>query len=243
MSKCVLSCKNLVPSAYIYNDEQCVRVCPDDKKYVSTDVDNPQCISKCEDTEYIDENTIEGVSLCVKSCKHIKPLAYIVKTDAVPRKCIVNCSKITGYTYFDAITDVDNPSCMDSCGDNYAYTDIMTDKYCVKSCGDLNTIRFEHDCVDECPDSAPYIDNNSTEDEYKNPKCVSECPDDYYINSLTDSKAYCVNSCKNLEPTAFIDASDEEHKKCTWECPANYPYIDESTDINHPVCVSVCPDD
>ena len=132
---------------------------------------------------------------------------------------------------------------MDSCGDNYAYTDIMTDKYCVKSCGDLNTIRFEHDCVDECPDSAPYIDNNSTEDEYKNPKCVSECPDDYYINSLTDSKAYCVNSCKNLEPTAFIDASDEEHKKCTWECPANYPYIDESTDINHPVCVSVCPDD
>ena len=73
--------------------------------------------------------------------------------------------------------------------------------------------------------------------------CVSECTDNYYINSLTDSLSFCVNSCKNLEPIAFIDPSDEKHKKCTWECPADYPYIDESTDIDHPICVSVCPDD
>ena len=60
---------------------------------MNSDFDKPMCVSECGKNEYIDENTIDGVSLCVSSCKHLKPLAYVVNN----KYCAVNCSKIEGY--------------------------------------------------------------------------------------------------------------------------------------------------
>ena len=62
---CVKSCKNLEPTAYIYNDpdndnqDTCVRTCPDEVPYVSYDFDNPQCSNNCNSL-YIDDLTTPG---------------------------------------------------------------------------------------------------------------------------------------------------------------------------------------
>eukprot|EP00828_Plagiopyla_frontata_P047387 TRINITY_DN873_c0_g1_i8.p1 TRINITY_DN873_c0_g1~~TRINITY_DN873_c0_g1_i8.p1 ORF type:complete len:2601 (+),score=459.84 TRINITY_DN873_c0_g1_i8:925-8727(+) len=249
LSLCVPSCKNLVPTAYVYTDpeiskDKCVRKCPDIKKYVdTTTIDKPTCKSECDSSQqYFDENTIDGVTLCVSSCKHIRPLAYLVEAT---KQCVVDCSK-TSYPYFDALTNPDKPVCALSCGENYYYTNIMSEKHCMKTCASTNTLIYGKACVEKCP-TGYYIDNNSTNFYFMNATCVNACPETpakYYINSLTNSEnSYCVNSCKNLDPTAYIDPSVEKKEKCTWTCPAEYPYIDESTKIDYPTCVSVCPDD
>ena len=71
------------------------------------------------------------------------------------------------------------------------------------------------ECVRLCPEGY-YVDYNST-DSYKNhPTCVKKCENNYYIDSLSDpTQHFCVDSCKNLYPMAYIDASDSEFKKCT----------------------------
>ena len=68
---CVQSCENLLPTAYIANGA-CKRSCADLEGiiYISNaNPDNPACVNECpEILPYIDNLTIPGSPICVKSC-------------------------------------------------------------------------------------------------------------------------------------------------------------------------------
>ena len=53
-------------------------------------------------------------------------------------------------------------------------------------------------------------------------KCVDECPEGYYIDSLTTNASLCVKSCKNLEPSAYIDFTTKE---CVDVCSGDNKYL------------------
>ena len=82
---CVTSCKNKIPTAYLYIDTsdsnkiKCVHTCPDSVKYLdtTTDPDNPKCVSTCPNNYFIDELTTPGVKLCVPSCYNLEHNFYI----------------------------------------------------------------------------------------------------------------------------------------------------------------------
>ena len=71
----------------------------------------------------------------------------------------------------------------------------------------------------------------------KNPKCATSCPGTSYVDSLTVTGINnCVYSCRNLEPTSYIEANT---KTCVRPCPTEYTYIDDSDALN-PKCVASC---
>ena len=71
---------------------------------------------------------------------------------------------------------------------------------------------------------------------------MAQCQTNYYIDSLTYSISFCVPSCKNLIPIAYIDPTTDKFYKCTRSCPDTLPYVDMTTNVDHPICVSTCPD-
>ena len=78
---CVPSCKNLIPSSYIY-ENKCHRSCKDLSKYVDPeDPDRPTCADKCPENYYLDEDTFDKEDVCVPSCKNLVPTAYIYQKD------------------------------------------------------------------------------------------------------------------------------------------------------------------
>ena len=56
-----------------------------------------------------------------------------------------------------------------------------------------------------------------------NPKCVTSCPNEYYIDEITDDindsvkLRKCVPSCKDLEPAAYIYFESDRYK-CIRNC-------------------------
>jgi len=71
--------------------------------------------------------------------------------------------------------------------------------------------------------------------------CSDKCQATYYIDELTYSFPFCVPSCKNLIPTAYIDPTTADYFKCNRSCPAGYPHLDKTTTVDHPICVTDCP--
>ena len=130
MKRCVKSCKNLIPTAYIYEDpdiskKKCVRECPpyteDGKtKYyyidAKSDPENPTCVKTCPEKHYIDELSIEGLKMCVPSCNNLIPPAIIYSDsdNANKKKCVRLCPT-TGDLYADFATDSINPECKAEC--------------------------------------------------------------------------------------------------------------------------------
>lgn len=96
---CVRSCKELNPVAYVYEDsdltcnnkKRCVRACPAKKPYIQFDKsEQPVCETECNatsDYKYIDELSVEGVKMCVKSCQNMKHNAYIFDNGEI-KKCV-----------------------------------------------------------------------------------------------------------------------------------------------------------
>ena len=83
----------------------------------------------------------------------------------------------------DAITDVNNPVCTNTCPTN-SYIDVDSPGliYCVESCKTLEPTSYifidtedvnKKKCKRKCPDSVPYIDATDLD----KPKCVASCPE------------------------------------------------------------------
>ena len=109
--------------------------------------------------------------------------------------------------------------CEKSCNDNYPYKDAVTNPHwCVKRCPEyayfLDIDGDNKECKTSCPTDRSYVDVNYLDD--KSFVCKSECSEDYYIDELTSTSIkYCVPSCKNLIPTAFINKNGT---KCVDKC-------------------------
>ena len=76
--------------------ETCVRKCPESSKYVDySDKDYPKCGTTCPDNFYIDELTSGGVSMCVRSCKELNPVAYVYEDSDLTcnnkKRCVRAC--------------------------------------------------------------------------------------------------------------------------------------------------------
>ena len=114
LKRCVPSCKNLNPTAYIYvdkdngNKETCISLCPFvegsivNEYYVdASDIDNPRCTKSCPADYYIDnlsDDISNKVRMCVPSCKDLIPSAYFYENAALKtnnkKQCIRNCSAL-----------------------------------------------------------------------------------------------------------------------------------------------------
>ena len=91
-----------------------------------------------------------------------------------------------------------------------------------------------------CPESAKYVDATTDPD---HPKCVSVCPENHYIDSLTISGVnMCVKSCYNLDHNLLIyeDPAQNNYKTCVRNCSEGY-YIN-AVDPSNPFCTQTCPD-
>ena len=74
--------------------------------------------------------------------------------------------------------------------------------------------------------------------------CANACPSGKYVYEVSANLKLCVDSCKDLNPTAYIDevtVGETIIKKCSTSCIGDLPKID-ATDINNPKCASTCPD-
>ena len=113
--------------------------------------------------------------------------------------------------YIDGLTNPDYPTCVNSCGANHIYKyrikvgdeEELNVYECVKSCNELNQyiyIDLEDSSKTKCRSLCPnglYVDYGSTDNYFKNPTCVSECSDGYYVDKLTSNDTiFCVPSCK-----------------------------------------------
>ena len=174
----------------------------------------------------------------------MSPTAFISGTKCV-RVCLSN--KVVDYT------DYENPKCADKCPNNWYKNKIAQYYYnvtwselsvCVTSCKNLIPTAYIYDdagvatCKTECPSDKKYID--AVDPDY--PKCVANCPENYFIDKITDSKfMYCVPSCLNLRPTTFIfaDPSNGDRKTCITNCSVNTnaKYVD-MRNKDHPECVT-----
>ena len=111
-SVCVLSCKNLVPTAYI-KGTMCVRSCGKDEnnKVLFIDFsskDAPKCSDSCPLGFYKESLTNSDLPTCVNSCKNLIPTAYINKAgDTCTRSC--EAGEVIDKT------DSDKPKCTDTC--------------------------------------------------------------------------------------------------------------------------------
>ena len=119
---------------------------------------------------------------------------------------------------------------MNSYIDNLTFWNIIV---CTTSCRHLIPEAYinsdEKKCTRECPSNKPYLILNS-DYEYV---CSEKCTEDYpYIDKLTVSGLiFCVKSCNNLNPPAFIDKYDTNNMKCVRDCQEDSfdPYVDALT--------------
>ena len=95
-----------------------------------------------------------------------------------------------------------------------------SESVCVTSCKNLIPTAYIKGtiCVRSCDkdesENVLYIDFSSKDA----PKCSASCPSGFYKDSLTNSDSpTCVNSCKNLIPTAYINKAGVA---CTRSCEA-----------------------
>ena len=159
--------------------------------------------------------------------------------------------------------DAEKPECKDDCPDNY-YIDNLSEQgmhICVPSCLTLTPKAYyfvDSNGKEVCTRSCKQIDHDyndaTAKKDYKvssnitNPKCDSECKEGEFIDSLSEEpEEFCVKSCKNLEPSAYIyDKDDDSTPKCVRACNKDttgaYIYLDALTDADHPKCTKTCGD-
>ena len=66
--------------------------------------------------------------------------------------------------------------------------------------------------------------------------CANACPSGKYVYEVSANLKLCVDSCKDLNPTAYITKASDT---CTRSC-ATGEVIDK-TDSNKPKCANSCP--
>ena len=141
-----------------------------------------------------------------------------------------------GNIYLDEISDSNNPKCASNCSGNYIDSlTISGVKRCVSSCKNLEPTAYIYTdtenndkltCIRECP--ADNIVDYTTDP--NNPKCVTACPENHYIDAISSDLKVCVPSCNDLIPPAIIT---NDKKECIRVCP-NGQYADYYTDAENP---------
>ena len=238
-----------------FEDKECVRVCPNDKRYHYPW--NQTCVSNCNDA-FIDEESKTCVADCTKIGKKISGegnKCVLTCTGDYPYieddKCVPECSSNKSFVLGE------NNECIENCTTEYP---LVFGNKCVQHCQDELSYQINDTCVTTCPDDLPYTEELSTIW-----KCVSECeiPVPYIdsdIKSCTDTcpslkpyilppKNLCVAQCNSDNPYKM------PNKTCVAHCeePAKYLYGNEcySSCKNRPVnkyrdqndnCVSSCND-
>lgn len=102
---------------------------------------------------------------------------------------------------------------------------------CLEKCPNY-TVRFENNCVLECPMSHPFLVSNNCEGPCftGNATCVKGCPDDHPFIFETPRSTHCLEYCLNYT------YEDKENKICRLKCPTEKQFLFNKT------CLESCPE-
>ena len=238
---------NSLPSepTLTYNQNTCVKECPDDKKYINIDtkhcikfcpsekkffVENAeikQCLNDCPETSpYYTEETNDGKTLykCKGSCE----TSYLINEDpnVIAKKCFTT----------------------NTCDETVYYSDENDERICYEHCPQDKFIYIninEKKCMNQCPEGY-YHEKNSKEcklpaqcntdfADFETRECVNGCGNKkIYVDNTDPTKTIiiCLNSCNDINGLVLYLTP---YNNCVSICPENF-VINSNSDIKTCVC-------
>ncbi|XP_053393291.1 proprotein convertase subtilisin/kexin type 5-like [Mercenaria mercenaria] len=222
-------CVNCDQPNQLVSDRSCVKVCPNDTRFIDKNMCVPtcpkersfkinitiygllhyKCIEKCpqvEDNNFCredcPENKVSFQSSCVEQCPSSHPFLFL-------KRCETKCPEHAPLAGYDEI------SCVNwECPEKRSFVDNQT-------------------CVAMCPSTAPYIVSS---DRFN--YCVKDCAGKYIFND------HCVSTCPSF--TVAVNNT------CLGQCPSKTPYSCVVTpgdkcgqrprqQFQHSICIYSCP--
>ncbi|CAL6025407.1 Conserved_hypothetical protein [Hexamita inflata] len=224
---CSISCGNL----FLLNEQtkQCTESCPTD--FVYKEKNQLQiCIQFCGSDEFIvldSRYAVNGIGKCVKQC----PIGQFVELLQIGKQnqfCVKQCANKQYIDQFNQFI------CVNTC--EIYELQVNGDKLCVNNCQNSykNKIQviFSVDriqCVENCPQSHPFITNDNLE-------CVKVCQSSLYsyIDGIRKCTDYC-NKNQTTENSFYI----LNHYMCIDQCDSQQLFVRTSGVIGY--CVLTCP--
>ena len=200
-----------------YQNNTCVKKCPEDKPFINL----LQCLPECPSEK---KYHIEGDYNCISQCPEGSKIENNeCKSECSDNKFLDNNQCVNSCTYPNIYYIEGSNKCVSKCGNGY----YIEENKCVKSCSENNSFINEtiQSCVNECQSKTYYI--NNTEEGSKK-ICVYNCPDYYCIDSNT-SLIICKDECSYK----FNDT-----KECRDKCEGNYKFYD----YENGTCLDKCPE-
>ena len=255
-NECIEECKITTNSGdkfYYYDptNNECLKTCKDrnNLKFAYKNENRAQeCLSYCPTQKYVRE-IVDGIEIykCVDHCEggkaffDVKNKECISETECSADKyykvnnlCYPICSENNYYI------DTSTYNCLATCPSGMTKLEKLSNDYpfiflCKRNCLN-NEYILDDKCLSKCPDKY-YIGNNNI----CRQTCTSDLNGEYYYIFEEDSSSFiiykCVDSCINDYGNFYYISSNP--KKCLNNCPDLFNYVLE----NNNECLEKCPDD
>ena len=233
--KCVASCNSTDTFPYISsNKTKCIPLCKNEGAHILEKTN--QCIKKCEGTyKYYKRDTDQ----CLREC----PKYIIEGTGGNPDECVDECPLNLPFLYENicvdqcynrptkSVIDMENKKCVIGCSSGYDYLvkESNGNKTCYAKCPPQYPYQLgnTNECIDECNDDYPYI--QETVDNNPNKRCTLACTSP--LPRLYEKGKVCLADCQGL---LYFG-----NNKCVSECEGEYPYLVEQQSL----CTNNCKDE